>query len=219
MTKNQKKEVILRKTFPKLTVGCVVERLREGRCPAAKLGRQVDTAYTNHCRSLFGPRKRGSTTARGLEFLPTNLPLEDVTNAVEQQGLHQPGCSYFKAVIANVFREDFKARIGVISLRELMELHSDEVHQNPLVELRDAGSHGIDLVFQMHADHASDFMEDTDHLTFIFGPKPEEMWDDDDDMTQDHETILYTWHPGPVMSRGSNELTMDSMIKLEVMNG
>lgn len=196
----------------------IVEWLEEpGRCGVDQTD-EGGVRYVRHCLSLTGPRKRGSTTARGLDFLPINSRLRDVTNHYRGLELAQEGCSYYELTIPKEFREEMQARIGVIKLRDLLELESSgRANVGPLVELRDAGTHGIDIVFQCHEDHASNFFEETDILTFITGPKPEEMWSSNNDMTQDHEEILYTWHPGPVMSRGTNELTMDSMIKLEVM--
>ena len=193
----------------------IVQELEEGALGRANewldsVGRD---RYKMHCRSLISPRRRGSTTRKGLDFLPPKTPLKDVTRHYRQLGLAQEGCSYMEAEIPEGMRQEFGARLGVISLRKLMELEGQEP---PLVQLRDAGSHGIDLVFQMHEDYADEYLVPTNIITIILGPKPEEMWEDTG-VTQDHELITYTWHPGPVMSRGSKELTLDSMIKLEVI--
>ena len=154
----------------------------------------------SHYEGLRGPRKRGSTSAIGLEDMAT-VELADITEEVEKAGFAQDGCVYLWGQ-----HKDLDGRVQAMPLRKLMAIHADVcMGIEPFeVELRDAGRHGVDHVYTMHKDWADTFMPRTDEFMIVVGP-------------HEDKPAVFTWHPGPIMSNGSKEFTMDSVIKLEVL--
>lgn len=153
-----------------------------------------------HYEGLRGPRKRGSTSAIGLEDMAT-VELIDITTQVGGLGLAQKDCIYLWGQ-----HKDLDGRVQAMPLRKLMKVHEEAcMGVEPFeVELRDAGKHGVDHVYTMHKDWADTFMPRTDVFVVVVGLHKD-------------KPAVFTWHPGPIMSDGSMEFTMDSVIKLEVL--
>ena len=171
-----------------------------------------------HYQGLLGPRSRGSSSAIGLEDM-ADVELTDISDEVEKVGFAQKNCIYLRGE-----HKDLGGRVQAMPLRKLMKVHEDICNQGagtkdsyhylerhrPMVELRDAGKHGVDHVYVLHPDWEDEFMPLTDEFMIVIGlhVTPGKV-----------EQAVFTWHPGPIMSNGSKEFTMDSVIKLEMKHG
>ena len=163
-----------------------------------------DCTFAQYYEDLSKPRTRGSTSENRLDNIDPLIPLEDVTASVTERGLAMTGCTYYRGECV-----ELGGRIGAVTVAEAFERGWDRG-----IQLR-RGIHGLELVYFIprgglsrhdYDDWASEL--DTAEFHVIVGPTPY-------GITTAYPGIVHTWYPGPVMGRGDDQLTMDSIVKVE----
>lgn len=139
----------------------------------ARMQESSNAELQQHAATLVGPRTRGSTTTHGLDALPRDRRLEDVTLRLTDK-VRIPGCRYYRCEAG-----ELNPCLGAIAYNVALELFPpDKIKQ------RD-GAHGPELYLDL--DALLENLRVTD-ICIILGP-PGEYEDFDDG-------VIYTWHPG-----------------------
>jgi len=164
-----------------------------------------DCTFAQYYEDLSKPRTRGSTSENRLDNIDPLIPLEDVTASVTDRGLAMTGCTYYRGECV-----ELGGRIGAVTVAEAFERGWGSG-----IQLR-RGDHGLELVYIVHVglSHHDYYDEgaselDTAEFHVIVGPVPY-------GIESPKQCIIHTWHPGPVMSNGDDQLTMDSVVKVEL---
>jgi hypothetical protein len=159
-----------------------------------------DCTFAQYYEELSKPRTRGSTSENRLDNIDPFIPLEDVTASITERGLAMTGCTYYRGECV-----ELGGRLGAVTVAEAFEKGWERG-----IELR-KGRHGLELVYYVHGDWAAEINAELDTAEFhvIVGPVPY-------GIESLYPGIIHTWHPGPVMSNGDDQLTMGSVVKVEV---
>lgn len=128
---------------------------------------------SGHAKSLLGPRTRGSTTNGGLDKLPPDTEVVEMTDILCKD-VKKPGCRYFR-----IYAPTLWPVLGAITYQTACE----RVGKGRIKSR--TGPHGPELFIDQPEGPSAE--NETAWLTVILGPAGEYGFP---------SGVVYTWHPG-----------------------
>lgn len=152
---------------------------------------------SGHAQSLLGPRTRGSTTNAGLDKLPLDQEVEEMTGDLCAE-VKKPGCRYFR-----LYAPELHGVLGAITYQTAVQRHGVNG-----IKSRE-GPHGPELFIDR--PQGSEDANETSWLTIILGPAGEYGFE---------SGVVYTWHPGlPLAIYDASQTEIHPLTGVKTHNG
>lgn len=142
----------------------------------AAMSQSDDPKLGAHARGLMGPRTRGSTTRSGLEALPGDRVVTEITSELPDT-VKTAGCRYFR-----VYAGDIEPCLGAVAYDHAVMLFGRDAIKERV------GPHGPELFI----DQEGFTPRPCSYCVVIVGPAGEYGFKDG---------VVWTWHPGMPLAR------------------